>query len=212
MAIGHAALHDIAPQNLLLLTVKEAGIGAVLGLLGCLVFYALQVAGSVIEMQAGLSMAAQIDPISGHDSSLVSSLFQQLFSILFIITGGLLAFIGMLFESYAVWPLEVMVPQFNAARLAALVVGSVGEMLWLAIKIATPFVILLMLAELAMGFLSRMVPQANAFFLSLPVKVLLLALLLLAFCTVLSSNPLSVFNPATYFQEILLKLRVMTNG
>lgn len=210
--IGHAALQDLAPGSLMLLTVKEAGIGAVLGLLGSLVFYALQVAGSMIEMQAGLSMASLIDPNSGQDSTLVSSLFQQLFSILFIVGGGLLAYIGMLFDSYSVWPLQSLLPAFDPARLAMLIVAMVGEMLWLAIKIAAPFVILLLLVELAMGFLSRMVPQANAFFLSLPVKVLLLAMLLLAFCAVLSGNPLSVFNPATHFQDLLFKLKAVAHG
>ncbi|HSD37133.1 MAG TPA: flagellar biosynthetic protein FliR [Rhodocyclaceae bacterium] len=212
VVISRVELQALTPGMLMMLTVKEAGIGAVLGLLGSLVFYSLQVAGSMIEMQSGLSMAALIDPNSGHESSLISSLFQQLFSILFIVTGGLLAYIGMLFESYSVWPLQTLVPAFDSARLATLIVSSFAGMLWLAIKIAVPFVVLLLLVELAVGFLSRMVPQANAFFLSLPLKVLLLGVLLLAFCTVLAGSPASVFNATTYFQDVLFKVRAVAGG
>jgi len=167
---------------------KEAALGTVLGLMSSLAFWALHAAGEMIEYQAGLSMSTVIDPLSGREDSLVGGLFLQLFNVLFLASGGLLILIGMLFESYRVWPVDRMLPLVGNIKLMELLVSALTGLIELVIKIAAPFVILMLVAELALGLLSRFAPQLNVFFLALPVKIIILAVLLLLFCSLLMED------------------------
>jgi type III secretion protein T len=55
--------------------------------------------------------------------------------------------------------------------------------------VAAPFVILMLMIEIAFGMLSRFAPMLNVFFLVLPLKVLALAAMLLLYGMVISSGP-----------------------
>jgi type III secretion protein T len=186
-ALADASIsHQLPASNWIGLAVKEALLGLVLGLLCSIGFWAVYAAGTIVEYQAGLSMATTIDPTSGQDESLVGTLFMQIFIVLFIATGGLLTMIGMLFDSYKVWPLSSMTPVVGSAKLTAIVVGGVAELVGIAVKVAAPFVILMLLVEIALGLLSRFAPQLNVFFLSLPLKMLVLTLMLLLYGLVMT--------------------------
>ncbi|HEY5808987.1 MAG TPA: type III secretion system export apparatus subunit SctT [Povalibacter sp.] len=193
LAILPAVLADpavlaIKMTNIALYAAKEAAIGLVIGLVSSVGFWAMYAAGVIIEYQAGLSMATTIDPLTSQEDSMIGGLLMQLFSILFLATGGLLALIGMLFDSYTVWPLASLAPQIGSLELAQLIIGTLAQLLGLAIKVAAPFVILLLAVEVAVSYLSRFAPQLNVFFVSLPLKVLLLAAMLLLYCAMISSN------------------------
>jgi type III secretion protein T len=176
-----AISRQLAAENWMLLALKESMLGLILGLLASIGFWALHAAGTIVEYQAGLSMATTIDPTSGQEDSLIGTLFMQIFIVLFLASGGLLAMIGMLFDSYKVWPLSKMAPLVGNAELTGLAVRGVTELVSIAIKIAAPFVILMLLLEVALGLLSRFAPQLNVFFLSLPLKMLVLTGMLLLY-------------------------------
>ena len=62
------------------------------------------------SIRPGLAFATTIDPLTGQDDSLLGSLLVRLFTTLFLVTGGLLSLISMLFDSYTVWPLSSLTP------------------------------------------------------------------------------------------------------
>ena len=191
LALADSALLSVPLTSMLLYVAKETIIGLVLGLVASASFWALHVAGSIIEYQAGLTMATTIDPLTAHEDSLVGGLLMRLFTALFLVTGGLLSLIGMLFESYRVWPLSSLTPTVDNLQLIEVLLHSFGEMLATALKVATPFLIIMLLFELALGFLSRFAPQFNAFFLSLPLKAVALAGVLLIYGMVVTSGDVS---------------------
>lgn len=188
MALDDESLKGVATSALALYAAKEAAIGLVLGLLASAGFWALYMAGTVIEQQAGLAFATTIDPLSGQDDSLVGTLLMRLFTVLFLVAGGLLSLIGLLFDSYKLWPISKLTPAVGTPEVAALVMRALGEMVVLAIKISVPFVILMLLVELALGLLSRFAPQLNVFFVALPLKVLVLVVLLLLYSFVFAGS------------------------
>ncbi len=57
-----------------------------------------------------------------------------------------------------------------------------------ALKVAAPFVILMLMIEIAFGLLSRFAPMLNVFFLVLPLKVLALAMMLLLYGMVVANG------------------------
>jgi len=185
--LAHAAWSSLLPYIL-----KEAGLGLVIGLLCSLAFWALYVAGVIVEFQAGMTMSTVIDPLLGREDSLLGGLFLQIFTVIFLISGGLLSLIGLLFDSYRLWPINEMTPLVGNLHLVELIGGSLMQMIELALKTAAPFVILMLTAELSLGLLSRFAPQFNVFFLSLPIKVLILTLLLFLYCLLLVNTPQSL--------------------
>jgi len=189
LVLADPGLANLSASNMSMYVAKEAGIGLVLGLLAGVGFWVMYTAGAIIENQAGLSMASTIDPLTGQNDSLVGGLLTQIYTVLFLLGGGLLSLIGMLFESFRVWPPSSMTPIISNLRLAEVVVHGFEEMLLLALKVAAPFLILMLTVEMALGVLSRFAPQLNVFFLSMPLKVLVLALLLLIYGVLVSGSP-----------------------
>lgn len=196
LAFADDVLATIPLASMPFYVAKEAAIGLVLGLLSSVGFWALYAAGAIIEYQAGLAFATTIDPLTGQEDSLLGSLLVRLFTTLFLVTGGLLSLISMLFESYTVWPLSSLTPVVTSPMLVELLLRALSELLITALKIAAPFVILMLMIEIAFGMLSRFAPMLNVFFLVLPLKVLALAAMLLLYGMVVASgtSPLSVLD------------------
>ena len=205
MAMADNAVSSIPLSGMAIYVAKEAAIGLVLGLLASAGFWALYMAGTIIEFQAGLTFATTIDPLTGQDESLLGSLLVRLFTALFLVTGGLLSLISMLFDSYVIWPLSSLTPVVGSPLLVELLLRALSELLIAAMKVAAPFVILMLMIEIAFGLLSRFAPMLNVFFLVLPLKVLALAVMLLLYGMVVANGatPLVMFD----FSAALATLR-----
>jgi type III secretion protein T len=201
---------QISAENWILLAFKESVLGLVIGLLSSIGFWAVHAAGTIIEYQAGLSMATTIDPNSGQEDSLIGTLFMQIFIVLFLASGGLLAMIGMLFDSYKVWPLASLAPLVGNLELTGVMVRGVAELVAIAVKVAAPFIILMLLLEGALGLLSRFAPQLNVFFLALPLKMLVMTAMLLLYG--LAMTDAIRLLPIADFSSILRALKGAAGG
>ncbi len=205
MALADEALTTLPAAAIPFYAAKEAAIGLVLGLLASVGFWAMYAAGSIIGYQAALGMATAPDPFTGRPESLMATLVMQLFIALFLFTGGMMALIDMLFQSYRLWPLTSMTPLVGNLALTEAAVGALVGLFAMALKVAAPFVILMLLLELALGFLSRFAPQLNVFLLALPIKVTLLALMLLLYSMLIFSQTIAL--PVAEFPPVLESMR-----
>src|SRR5699024_10964641 len=82
--------------------IKELLIGIALGLLFSSVFWALSVAGGIIDTQTGSNLANVIDPIQGHQTTLTGQWLSRLAAVLFMATGAFMIFIELLLTSYTI--------------------------------------------------------------------------------------------------------------
>jgi type III secretion protein T len=172
-------------QTLALLLAKEVALGFGLGFVGSAGFWALYAAGSVIENQAGLSMATTIDPLAGREDSLIGGFLVQVLSVVFVASGGLLVLLGVLYESFRVWPVLDATPRIEPSLWLGAARQVIGAVMELALRVAAPFVLLMLMVEMGLGLLGRYAPQLNVFFLALPLKALVLLLLLMFYSLVL---------------------------
>lgn len=205
LAFADTALASIPLASMPFYIAKEAVIGLVIGLLASVGFWALYAAGAVIEYQAGFAFATTIDPLTGQEASVLGSLLVRMFTTLFLVSGGLLALITTLFESYRAWPLSSLAPALGSSAVVEMLLGSLASLLTLALKIAAPFVILMLMIEVALGLLSRFAPVLNAFFLALPMKVLALSVMLLLYAMVVAAGGASF--PLVDFSDVLRDLQ-----
>lgn len=172
VAAGHA--NDV-PQSVdaLALLAKEVLIGAAIGMISQLVFYAIQMAGAVIDLQRGMSQMEFVAPQLQGNSS-VLGLFQfQAALVVFLAIGGHLVFIRVLMESFIALPLTTF-PKLPAGGLAVaqLFARISADMFILALGLCAPVLIVLILVDACFGAIARAMPQVHVNQESQPVKAL----------------------------------------
>ncbi|RNC70726.1 MAG: flagellar biosynthetic protein FliR [Desulfuromonadales bacterium] len=151
-----------------IMVVQETLIGASLGLLSLIIFAAVEFCGQIAGIQIGLSMATEFDPSQGEQQSVIS-IFQEMFAtLLFLSLGMHHVFIASLVESYSILPLGAW--HMSGGLLKFLVV-TIGQIFVLAVKLAAPVMVTLLLTSVVLGIMARSFPQMNVFFVSMPLNI-----------------------------------------
>ncbi|MGI6318114.1 MAG: flagellar biosynthetic protein FliR [Firmicutes bacterium] len=165
--------------ELLLLLGKELLTGLVLGFLVYLFLSVFLMAGQFMDHQAGLMMAGAFDPLFGSQVTLLGQFFYFLGIVFYLTINGHHMLFLALKNSFTAVPLTGSMISTPAAWHFLKIFSS---LFLIAFQIAAPVIIVLWLTDLALGFLSRVVPQIHVFIVGLPLKiafVLLIFLLLL---------------------------------
>jgi flagellar biosynthetic protein FliR len=153
----------------LLAIAGEVLVGLALGFVLQLGFTAPLIAAETIGGVMGMSIATGADPASGAQSSALGEYFRVVLTLVFFGLGAHLAWIGLLADSYRVFPPGQT--WLGPGRLAA-ITGFGGEMFAAAVAMALPVVMVLLLVQIVTGVLGRAAPALNLFSLGLPAGVL----------------------------------------
>lgn len=178
-----AALQPDA-ASLAALIAKEAFVGFVMGYLVALVFWMFEGMGSLIDNQRGASIGATLNPLTGNDTSPLGLLCNQAFIVFFLGMGGLLVLLGLLYESFALWPVVQWWPHWSD-QAPLLWLGQLDRLMRLTLLLAAPALVAMFLAELGLALVSRFAPQLPVFFMAMPIKSALAVLLLIAYAPTL---------------------------
>ncbi len=148
-----------AGAQLLLPLCREAVLGLILGLTLLILVSGLRAAGQMIGQLSGMSMAEIIDPDSGSSSPLLGELFAILATAVFLVTGGHRQLLAGLLDTFAWMPPGQV--GFSTGLVATLSEVA-GHSLVLAVRVAAPVVVTLVLTALIVGLVARLAPQFNA--------------------------------------------------
>jgi len=144
-------------------------VGLSLGFLTQLLFAAVQAAGELIDFFSGFTLASAFDPGSNISVSVFGRFYQLVaVTLLFALNGHLLLLRGFV-GSFTVFPMHPV----SIGILTRTVTENVGTLVVSSLEIAAPVLIVLFLAELALGLVNRAVPALNVLVMSFPVKILL---------------------------------------
>ena len=162
-----------APSTLLglaLMFLMELFLGYVLGLVINLFFYIPVMAGSVIDMQMGLSMASTYDPASGIQVTATSTLLNVLMSLLFFAANGHHTLIRIFLVSGRVVPFGAVAlgENFYEAMIQIFL-----ECTLLGVKLAMPILAAELMGQVGMGILMKAIPQINVFAINIELKVII---------------------------------------
>jgi flagellar biosynthetic protein FliR len=147
----------------------EAVTGALLGFLVYGVFSAVQSAGALLDMSGGFQAAQQYDPAADIDGAQFSRLYQTTALALLFVSDGYQLVIGGLVRSFESIPLTTSVDWNSVAQTLT---GSITQMLVAALQIAGPIMVVLFLANVALGLLTRVAPALNVYSLGPPALAL----------------------------------------
>jgi len=163
-----------------LIAVKEAFIGMLLGLGFGIFVWAVQSVGDLVDFQTGSANAPFFDPIGGHEGGPTGQFLGWVVITLFMSAGGLLAMLRVVVDSFRLWPVASFYPHVGD-MLERFVIHQ-GDTLFLwTVKLAAPVIFVLLLVELGIGLIGRIAPQLNVFVFAQPVKSVLANLMLLLF-------------------------------
>ena len=155
--------------NLFLIILSEIGIGLSVGLVLTIIFSAAAVAGEKIASTAGLSMSSMIDPQSGGQTLVLSTVLILFLISCFLSLDGHLFIIKMLMESYVYLPIGLSINFLQASNIA---IETFGDMLYLAALISLPVVGGLLLIQASIGVITRSAPSLNLFSFGFPIALI----------------------------------------
>ena len=152
------------------LILTEVIIGLILGLGARLMMSALQVAGATVGLASGLGFAQQVDPIASQPAAIFSGFF-SLMGVVLIMSAGLhRVMIEAAADSYAIFPPGAFPPIGDASTF---VIDAVSNAFRLGIQIAAPVLIFSLIFNVALGLISRLIPQVQIFMTAMPLSVML---------------------------------------
>ncbi len=165
-ALGFGAVGFIA------LIAKEVFVGFTLGFVASAVFQAVLVAGRLIDLQRGATMGELLAPQVEQNVSQMGQFKIQLAIVIFLSIGAHRFFISGLVRSLEVIPVTRF-PNLESGFGPSIEFITVltGTIFSIGLQLAIPVVLALLLTDLFFGLINRVAPQANVFFLSLPVKM-----------------------------------------
>ncbi|MCP4395497.1 MAG: flagellar type III secretion system protein FliR [Alphaproteobacteria bacterium] len=155
---------------LTLLIAKEITIGIFFGMMLQYVLAALDLAGNQIGLGLGLNMANAFDPMFNSNSPIVATFFSTIIVVLLFITNMHHLMVAAIIDSYQVFTPGDTLPNHDMLKYS---VSTIGKSFIIGFKLSAPFFVFSILFQLALGLMSRLMPQLNIFFVSLPLKLYL---------------------------------------
>jgi len=152
----------------LLALVGQAFTGALLGFLVMVLFSAIQGAGHLVDTFGGFQLAQAFDPGMAINGAQFTRLFQMTALLLLFASDGYQLVLGGLFRSFDAIPVSGVIDLSSPAEA---LVGATGQMMLSAVQIAGPLLIVLFLADVGLGLVTRVAPALNAFAMGFPVKI-----------------------------------------
>ncbi|WP_298229203.1 flagellar biosynthetic protein FliR [Gryllotalpicola sp.] len=164
------SLPSLTDAAFYLALVEQLTIGAALGFLVYLVFAAIESAGSLIDLFGGFQISQAFDPTLSLNGAAFARLFQMAAVALMFSSGAYQIVLAGLARTFVSLPVGA---GFPATITAADVAAELSGMFVAAVQIAGPLIIVLVLADIGLGLLTKVAPALNAFSMSYPIKMTL---------------------------------------
>ncbi len=165
---GVSRVNDIG--GLVVLMISELMIGLGIGFIITSVFSGLQLAGLMIGQQLGIALARVFDPLFNDQNSVLGQFYFWLAMIIFLLINGHVILIKAMINSF-----QTLEPgRFVVSKDF---ISNLGEVLQLsfamAFQISAPVIVAILLTTLAMGFITRTVPQFNILSVGFSIRALI---------------------------------------
>jgi flagellar biosynthetic protein FliR len=148
----------------------EALVGALSGFAATLAYTAIGFGASLLDFQAGFSMASLYDQTFGTQGAMLERFYSAIAALLFFQTDAHHLVIQSLAQMYSLVPLGTFsLSKISPELLAQIAAGSFD----LAFELVFPVLVALMLADVALGVLAKVAPQFGIFQIGLQIKLAL---------------------------------------
>lgn len=164
-----AAVPDTLP-GLAIAVGAEMLIGISMGFALYLMLIGVQVGADLVSYQMGLGMAHLVDPNTELDSTVLSQLYLMVATLIYVLMNGHIVLIRSLVQTFDTVPLMGAGIGMDVLNL---MVSILTNAFVLGIRVAGPALVAIYLATIALGFISRTMPQLNILAAGFPIRITL---------------------------------------
>jgi len=165
---AHVSAYPQTVPQFVSVMASEALLGMSFGLIGSILFAAIQMAGQIMGEQIGFGTSGIVDPSQSVQIPLLAEVLYIMALVLFFATNAHHLFLNALALSFEHAPPGVL--GFSES-LPALFVTKTAQMFEIAVQLSLPVIALIFTVNMAMGMVAKAVPQINVFLESFPVRI-----------------------------------------
>lgn len=162
-----------------MIVAKEALTGFVIGWGAQICTSVTSFAGSIADMEIGLSMVSLLDPATKQQATFTGVFYQYMFTLFMILSGLYQYLLRALVDTFTLIPINGAV--FKTEALLSSVLLFLGDYVTIGFRIIMPIFCAMIFLNCVLGVLAKVSPQLNMFAVGMQLKVLVgLAILFLS--------------------------------
>ncbi|MDD6810923.1 MAG: flagellar biosynthetic protein FliR [Lachnospiraceae bacterium] len=153
-----------------IIVMKEALTGFLIGWGAQLCTTVAAFAGSIADMEVGLSMVSLMDPATRQQATFSGVFYQYMFTLYMIVTGMYRYLLQALIDTFTLIPINGAV--FKTDALLESMIRFMGDYITIGFRICLPIFCVMLLLNCTLGVLAKVSPQMNMFAVGMQMKVL----------------------------------------
>lgn len=149
---------------------KEALTGFLIGFSANICSAIVNFAGSIVDMETGLSMVTLMDPTNREQTSVSGVYYQYIITMMLIASGMYRYLLGALADSFLLIPVNGAI--FKGENLTATLITFLGDYITIGFRICLPVFCVALLLNVILGVLAKVAPQLNMFAVGIQLKII----------------------------------------
>ncbi len=150
--------------------VKEGITGLLIGFAASICNSIILLAGNMIDMEIGLSMATTFDPMTNSQVNITGNLYNYFILMLLIVTDMHHYILRAVVDSYQLIPIAGQ--NFDWEHLFTSFLAFVTDLFVIAFRIILPIFVVSMILNAILGIMAKVAPQMNMFAIGMQLKLL----------------------------------------
>lgn len=152
------------------IVMKEAVVGLIIGFAANICTSIVNFAGSIADMETGLSMVTLLDPTTRENTSITGVLYQYVLMLMLISTGMYRYLFAALADTFVLIPVNGAV--FSGESLLNSMLRFLGDYVIIGFRIVLPVFCSILLLNAVLGIQAKLSPQMNMFAVGIQIKIL----------------------------------------
>lgn len=152
-----------------LVVMKEAIVGLLIGFAANICTSIVNFAGSIADMETGLSMVTLLDPTTKEYTSITGVLYQYVLMLMMIATGMYRYLFRALADTYTLIPVNGAV--FHSDKLLNSLLEFMSDYVMIGFRIVLPVFCTILMLNAILGILAKVSPQMNMFAVGIQLKI-----------------------------------------
>lgn len=150
--------------------VKEGITGLLIGFAASICNSIILLAGNMIDMEIGLSMATTFDPMTNSQVNITGNLYNYFILMLLVVTDMHHYILRAVVDSYQLIPIAGQ--NFDWEHLFTSFLAFVTDLFVIAFRIILPIFVVSMILNAILGIMAKVAPQMNMFAIGMQLKLL----------------------------------------
>lgn len=166
---AEAVVYDTVMEYAVIV-MKEAVTGLLIGFGANICTSIVNFAGSIADMETGLSMVTLLDPTTRENTSITGVFYQYVLMMMLIVTGMYRYLFGALADTFTLIPINGAV--FHGDMLLEAMLQFLSDYVIIGFRIVLPIFCTILLLNAVLGILAKVSPQMNMFAVGIQLKIL----------------------------------------